>query len=209
MSKQRTVRCGAAIRGYTLIEVLVAMAVLSVVVTTTLGGLTLGARSREAVRAAGLRLAEVQTALTLYEQDLLHAFYRPAVSHRGPELAFAYGLNPNPSRLTLTTLAGLLPEGGRGARSVRVAWFRQGTSLVRTEWLYADRTPLTPSVKAVVLSGVRNYGTAFMDAGHEWRETWPSPQAPKEQDSLPRAARLQLELEDWGEIERIIILRAR
>jgi general secretion pathway protein J len=194
--------------GYTLIEVLVALAVLSVVVTTTLGGLVLGARSRDAIRIQGERLAQLQTALVLYEQDLLHALYRPVHTARGEQPAFVYFPGIARPRLVFTTVEAAGTGEDALARTVRVEWFAKEGTLVRRQWLFADRTALTPSVDTAVLSGVRRYRVQFLDSARQWHSRWPSPQAPKDRDGLPTAVRLDLDLEDWGEIERLFVLRA-
>lgn len=195
------------IRGFTLIELLVAMAIVAIIGVMAFVGLNQVLDQQQIARERAERWREVQLAMRVVLQDLAQLHPRPTRDELGEIF--------QPSLLTNTT-AGYALEFSRGGWSnpaglargtvARIAYDWEDDTLVRYLWPVVDRTLATIPVRTELLSGVENIEVEFMDAGGNWHIDWPPGglQDPSQYVSRPRAIDFQLELEDYGQISRIV-----
>ena len=78
--------------------------------------------------------------------------------------------------------------------------------LDRHHWRVLDRTQTSEPVRVKLLTGVRSVAFRFLSPSQEWVERWPesSGTTPDEDRLRPAAIEVVLELDDWGEIRRVI-----
>jgi hypothetical protein len=94
----------------------------------------------------------------------------------------------------------------------RVGYRVDQDGLWRDHWLVLDRTLATQPVRRRLLDEVRNVRFRYMTPSRDWVERWPSSggtgggQAadPASLRQRPIAVEVVLELEDWGEIRRVV-----
>ena len=67
-----------------------------------------------------------------------------------------------------------------------------------------DRLLEEEPAEVELLDGVLDFRLRFLPADDEWVEVWPAPTLPPDPRLLPRAVEIVFELEDWGEITRIV-----
>jgi len=70
-----------------------------------------------------------------------------------------------------------------------------------------DRTLAQEPVRVSLLSKVRTVRLRFMNASREWVDRWPAGDGdivPGSERLRPAAVEITLDLEDWGEIRRVI-----
>ncbi|MCK9529631.1 MAG: type II secretion system minor pseudopilin GspJ [Gammaproteobacteria bacterium] len=195
-------------RGFTLLELLVALAVFAILAALAYGGLNAILQTRAETERQAARLAELQSALTLLARDLNQAAPRAVRSEYGDVLPALRGgpLAPLPLELT---------RGGWGnrvghARSTlqRVGYAVEDEVLVRHSWRVLDRAQDSTAYPLKVLTGVRRFQVRFMDEGRQWLDDWPPGVLPTQnaQAVQPRllAVEVQIELEDLGEIRRLL-----
>ncbi len=193
------------IYGFTLLEVLIALAIFSVMSMMAYGGLKTILNARNGTERAAERLTELQMAIILIQQDMQHMaprsirteFYSmpregALVVDSGLEyqIAFTRGGNNNPHR---THRSGLY----------RVGYQLEDGELRRLIWPTLDRAEGNVPQKMVLLHGVSEVAFSFLDT--DWSSTWPPPAAQGlgEEDALPRAVEIVLVLDDWGTIKRL------
>ena len=200
----------AAARGFTLLELLVALAVFAILATAAYGGLRNVLVTRAAVETQSQRLAAVQLAFHRLGQDLEQAAPRGVRDEYGEPQAALLGDELADERLILTRAGWDNPLGQPRASLQRVAYRLRDGQLWRLHWPVLDRgSPIEPR-ETMLLDQVRELRLRFVDHNASWRNGWPPPAAdastPRDLDALPRAVEISLTLEDWGEITRLLLL---
>lgn len=188
-------------RGFTLLELLVALAIFSVLATTTYGGLVSILSQRAAVEQQAERLQALQRTYRLLGRELAqfaargirdeYGDPRPPLELGGerPGLEFTHGgwLNP--------------VDRPRGVLQ-RVRYLVDQDRLLRQSWPVLDRAQDSEPVEQALLEQVRELRVRLLDENNEWHEQWPAavllPGQPA--PAAPRAAEVTLELDDLGEL---------
>ena len=198
----------AAGRGFTLLELMVALAVFSIMATAAYSGLRNVLFTRAAVEAQSQRLAAVQLAVFRIEQDIGQAVRRGIRDEYGETQAAMIGGELTNDRLILTRAGWDNPLGQPRADLQRVAYRLREGRLWRLHWDVLDRGGALEPRETLLLEKVRAFRTRFLE-GDEWRNEWPptptdDADRKKKLDVLPRAVEISLTLEDWGEITRLL-----
>jgi general secretion pathway protein J len=196
--------------GFTLIEVLVSVFLLSVLSAFAYETLSYVRKSREATAAAfartrGLELA-VHTLVTDFEQleprpvrDLLGAAVEPALlaDPRTTNVAtLTRGGWPNPVGLPRGTLQ-------------RVTYRLEGGTLIREYRTVLDATLANAPLRRELLTDVVSVKIRYLDSSRQWQDQWPPLVASAATNtqplsSRPMAVEVTLELGDAGRIVRLI-----
>ncbi len=201
----------APARGFTLLELLVALAVFAIMAIAAYSGLRNVLFTRAAVEEQSRRLAAVQMAVYRLEQDVEQTLPRGIRDEYGdPQPALLGGALASDA-LTLTRAGWDNPLGQPRATLQRVAYRLREGRLWRLYWPVLDRGGLVEPRETLLLDRVRKFKVRFLDADDIWQNDWPPPAAgdeTKRRDSaaLPRAVEVNLTLEDWGEITRLFPL---
>ena len=195
-------------RGFTLLELLVALAVFAIMATAAYSGLRNVLFTRAAVEEQSRRLAAVQLAVFRLGQDIEQAVPRGIRDEYGESQAALLGGELADDRLTLTRAGWDNPLGQPRATLQRVAYRLRDGRLWRLHWGVLDRGGLLEPRETLLLERVREFRVRFLDRD-DWRDDWPPPAsdeagAKKDPDALPRAVEIGLTLEDWGEITRLL-----
>lgn len=196
--------------GFTLLELLVALAVFSIMAVAAYGGLRNVLYTRAAVEVQNRRLATVQLAVYRLEQDLEQTVSRGIRDEYGEPQTALFSSTLADDRLTLTRTGWDNPLGQPRASLQRVAYRLREGRLWRLHWPVLDRGSRMEPRETLLLDRVRDFKARFLDQG-EWRDDWPPPASSSETskpdpDRLPRAVEISLTLEDWGEITRLLPL---
>jgi len=196
------------VRGFTLLELLVALFVSAVMFTIGYAGLTQVAGNRAELVAAQRNLGELQRAVRVLGNDLSQIDPRPVRDELGRAVSPAIIAAPGtPSPLAFT-------RGGRPLTSTwtrsslqRIEYLIENGMLVRLSWQVLDKAQGTLASRRVLLRGVRSMKLRFLDAGGQWLDDWPAPGVAPAQAGLrlrPRAIEVILETEAYGPIRRLI-----
>ncbi len=200
-------------RGFTLLELLVALVVFAIMAVAAYSGLSNVLFTRAAVETENRRLAMTQLAFYRLAQDLEQVVQRGVRDEYGEAQPALRG-NVQDSEALLFTRAGWdNPLGQPRATLQRVAYRLREGRLWRLHWTVLDRGGLTEPHEIMLLDRVRELRLRFLDQDNVWRNDWPPPadnssdpaRKPKP-DQLPRAVEISLTLEDWGEITRLLLL---
>ncbi len=190
--------------GFTLLELLVALAIFALLAAMAYGGLRSVLEARASSDAAAARLARLQSTLLMLERDLSQAVDRGVRD--------AYG-DPQPALvgddggLELTRGGYLNPLGGPRSDLQRVAWRLRDGALERADWKVLDRAQDSTPYTAPLLRNVRALHLRFLDARHRWQPSWPPPADGRTAAAgLPLAVEVTLELKDWGTLVRLLPL---
>ena len=197
-------------RGFTLLELLVALAVFAIMASAAYSGLRNVLYTRAAVEEQNRRLAAVQLAVYRLEQDIEQATPRGVRDEYGEPQGALLGGKLTDDRLTLTRAGWDNPLGQPRASLQRVAYRLRDGRLWRLHWPVLDRGGLIEPRETLLLDRVRDFKVQFLDQD-DWRDDWPPPSSSTDDrkpdpDRLPRAVEIRLTLEDWGEITRLLPL---
>jgi general secretion pathway protein J len=194
-------------RGFTLVELLVAMAIVAVIGVMALEGLSQAIQQQSIASERAGRWREIQLAMRIVTQDLAQVHPRPTREELGETFQPSLLANPTAQFPLEFSRGGWSNPGGFTRGTVlRVAYAWQEDALVRFTWPVADRTLATPPQRTELLTGVANLEVRFRAQSGEWFSEWPPRELSGSMSyvSLPRAAELAIELEDFGRIWRIV-----
>ena len=188
------------VRGFTLVEMLVALVVFGLLSAATVGVLVHAADNREAVGARMDRLGEFQRARALIKADLGQAAPRRVRRGDGSAARTAFtGQRPGDAPLWGFVRRGWSNPDGAARASLQYVEYRiAGRQLERTAHAALDgaRAP----APQVVLTGVDATAIGYRYRG-QWNDGWPGGA-----DEIPEAIRLTLDVEGLGTIEQLFLL---
>ena len=211
--------------GFTLIEVLVALAITAVIGVVAYGGLDSALAAMERSEAQGKKLNDVNILLAIMSRDFRQAVPRPVRDEYGDDWVHAFNAPENAlSALEFSRAGWANPRPEQFVRSnmQRVVYVLEEEKIVRESWYVMDRADDSEAVRVAIVSGVKSFKVEYLDdnlsgpgavpvLGGHWRESWPFPypeagQQPSE--ALPLAVKVTVDLEGWGEIIRLFELPA-
>lgn len=197
-------------RGFTLVEILVAVMITSILSIMAFEAMQQALTNRERVRAQADRLRAVQFAIRTLVQDFSQ------VSPRAIREPVGEGFQPallarttDATEVSLTRGGWMNAAGTQRSSLQRVRYSVRDAVLTRDYWLVLDAQLDPAPVSRELLTGVQAFRVRFMNDGHAWQEGWPPPPISGTQDERwlrwrPIAVEVTIELEDWGRITRII-----
>ena len=195
-------------RGFTLLELLVAMAIFAILGTLALSGYTELQRQSEYAEQRLQRTREVQRAIQTIAQDLGQIEPRPIREPLGETLLPAVLATESIEYGVQFTRSGWSNTAGLARPTLqRVGYRLDGEGLWRDHWPVLDRTLAMEPVRVKLLGQVRTVRFRFMNASREWVDRWPASDGTGfagVERMRPAAVEITLELEDWGVIRRVI-----
>ncbi len=185
-------------KGFTLLELLVAMVIFSLMSVMAYGGLYNVITGNEVIAQQEQRLKELQRTMMFLERDLRQLVPRPRNTGAGntPAKSFDYGLdsdglmeftragNPNPIAVARSSLQ-------------RVRYDLEEKVLSRKSWALVDHIDLEPT-SMKLLKDVESIELRLLDKNREWQINW------KEAKFIPLAVEITIDHTHWGKIKRLI-----
>lgn len=193
-------------RGFTLLELLVALSIFSVLSVMAYGGLQTVITTKNATQQAADRIAEVQLVMTRISNDLRQVVSRKVRDEYGDFLQAMQSSKNGDGTMAWTRLGYRNPARLKRSNIQRVAYKLEQQKLIRITWPVLDRAQDTESMETEVLSNVESIEWRFLNNEKEWVSSWPEEGENTELSALPKAAEFTLELQDWGKIRRLILL---
>jgi general secretion pathway protein J len=194
-------------RGFTLLELLVALAVFAIMATAAYSGLQSVLLTHARVESEAKRLAQLQMAFHILERDIEQAAPRGIRDEFGQPRPALEGGALNGNALVTFSRAGWDNPLGQGRSTLqRLSYRLQNTQLVRAHWNTLDRGGLNEARETPLLDHVQQASLRFLDDQNAWQSSWPPSGSDGEPTGLPRAVEISLTLNDWGEITRLFRL---
>lgn len=191
-----------AARGFTLLEMLLAVAVVASLSALATVGFSQLVRAQTVGGEQGARLAQVQRTSAQLQRDLSQADARPVREgyHGSLEAALLGGNTP---LLAFSQAGWRNPAAAPRGPLQRVEYSFESGELRRRAWPVLDRAPDSVPEVRTLIDRVKSVEAEFLGSDG-WVPSWPP--AGADPGSLPRAVRIELELVDLGRIERLIEL---
>jgi len=194
-------------RAFTLIEVLVAMAVFAVLAGFAYSTLGQTLLSAEILNERMDRLQALQRTMRLLTDDLQQLAPRPIRDELGDNLRPALDTGfQSGFALELTRSGWSNPIVLPRSTQQRAAYRIEDGELIRFHWYTLDRTLSNEPVSVTLLDGVEGLQFRFLVDNNDYTEQWPPLNLPGAVGARqrPRAVEVTLLLEEEGEIRRLI-----
>jgi len=207
--------------GFTLIEVLIALAITAFVAIIAYTSLSSVISGVESTRTAATRNYELNRALMILTRDLRQFTARPVVDEFGVREPALSGGELSRYLLSFTRSGWNNPNGHRRSNLQRVNYLLEDNALWRESYNVLDRVSNSQPQKVKLLEGVEEVSIIFLssldaidlgDSGkgldtRNWLDNWiVDTSTPGASLPPPAALELSLQIKGWGEIRRLYAL---
>jgi general secretion pathway protein J len=192
----------AGAHGFTLLELVVAIAIAALMFAMGYGTITQALGSRASIKHQQERLLELATTMRILEQDFVQLTPRPVRQPVGdepsqPSLQASPGgsqssgpvtslgsasstpswsqstTSGTPPLVMLTRSGWTNPTGLQRSELQRVAYFLENGTLRREYWYVLDPVLSSTTARRDLLTHVKSVTFQFMDLTHTWQTFWP------------------------------------
>jgi len=183
--------------GFTLLELLVAMVIFSLMSVMAYGGLSNVITGNEVIAKQEKQLKELQRTMMFLERDMRQLVPRPrSTGFNEFAKAFEYGLDSE-GLVEFTRAGNPNPIGLKRSSLQRVRYDIEEKTLVRKTWALVDHINLEPTTMNL-LKDIESFELRLLDRNNQWQENW------KELKEIPRAVEINIDHKQWGKIQRLI-----
>lgn len=198
--------------GFTLLELLVALAIFALLAVMSYAGLSTVLNTEQAVDTEMDRLTEIQRSVAFITRDIQQTVDRPVRDAYGdprPALAGSTLLaTAETPVLELTRNGYRNPLGTNRSTLQRVAYRVADHTLLRDTWRVLDRAQDSQPDSVTLCTGINALQIRYLDQDQNWHEQWPPQDSQYQGPAIPLAVEVTLELDDWGDIVRLLPLAA-
>ncbi|MDF1646265.1 MAG: type II secretion system minor pseudopilin GspJ [Legionellaceae bacterium] len=187
------------IKGYTLIEVIIALAIFAIIGTLSVGLLSRAFDTKARLSAQITPLSDVQLAITRINQDAAQIVARAIRDHDMKKIPAFVASAQNIE----FTRGGFVRPNEKTPESTlrRVALSCENNQLVRKSWAKLDGFIRDKPQKQILLEHLDKCGFSFTSSRHTWSDEWRGGDV-----LLPSSFKLYLSIKNLGEIAPIFII---
>ena len=206
--------------GFTLVEVLIAMAITAFVSLLSYQTLSTALAGIESARTESERLHEINRAFTVLSRDVRQMTNRPVRDEFGQMASAVSGGELARDPLRLTRSGWHNSTGAPRSTLQRVAYRLEEDKLLRLSYPVLDRTTAIEPTETVLIDGVEVFELRFLPSVNAlevdrnqvidrrfWQENWVADVGFTDKIIDPPAAiEVRVILSDWGELERLYVM---
>jgi len=190
-------------RGFTLVEVLVALAILAITAALAYRGTAALVDGEARLTAEAARWRTLDAVFTRFEGDVRQAQPRSVRVGAAREPAWLAATEAHGSSAIVFSRAGPEFDADPGAAGQRVGYRVRDETLEVVYWPGLDRPTASRETAWPLMRGVLRMRIEHRGADGSWRDTWPG----ADNAAVPRAVRVQLVLATGEAVERWFALR--
>ena len=172
-------------RGFTLLELMVAIVLFSMISTAAYKLLTSVTRAHEVTQSILHGLDKLQRSEIIVEQDLFQISARPITDEAGQRPALQVP-GSGTMLMEFTRSGWQNPLQAERSNLQRVAYAHEGSELVRYYWSTLDRMATTPRIRQLLMTEVSSVNVRLLDQGKRWLTRWPHSPLVADQNNLTR-----------------------
>jgi len=183
-------------RGFTLLEILIAVAIFSLVSTATFSMLQQTIKASDVFDDKASYLVELQRAQRLLQQDFSQVVARTVRDQYGDVLPAVMSENMSwGTAIEVSRTGRANPLGKPRSNVLRLRYFFDGEKVIRRTWKQLDRAPEAEYLDQVVLKSVKTWQVRFLNSDKQWRDSWPE-DLEGTKTTLPNAFEIKLSLDN-------------
>ncbi|NQD35668.1 type II secretion system minor pseudopilin GspJ [Permianibacter sp. IMCC34836] len=209
-------------RGFTLIEVLVAVLIFGLIGIGAYSTLDTAQDAQQILRVRGERFMQLQRAVTTFSRDYQQRAFRRVRDSYGDRLPVVQGVSDDTDTWIAFTRSGWRNPAQLPRSSLEhVRYALEEGRLIRYSYLLLDQAQQPVIQKRVLLDGISKMELKFRpnvdlsalqtfdnksEVGDDWLDEWPvgGRQNTEDSEKAPRALKLTLEVEGIGEVHRVL-----
>ena len=195
------------IRGFTLLELLVAMSVFSILASIAYGGLSAVLTNNDHHERVSQRLSALQTTYVFLQRDIEQAIYRSIRVDETQKLPALYSIPNEDLLLELTRTGWQNPLEQQRSELQRISYHINDGKLYRGYWNSIDRTQNAIQHETLMLSDFKSIQIRFLDTENKWHSVWPPYGKDDPNDQLPIAIETTIDSDGFGSIVRLFSLK--
>ena len=187
-------------KGFTLLELLVAMSIFSFMSIMAYGGLSNILTSDKVLEEKEKKLKTLERTMMFIELDFRQMVARPRRSGYDQfDKSLVYGFDSE-GVVEFTRAGNSNPAGLVRSSLQRVRYNLQDKKLSRMSWSLVDHIDAEP-INMSLLEDVELFELRLLDSKNEWQVNWAA------EKEIPRAIEVTLEHKYWGKIIRLIPIK--
>lgn len=198
-------------RGFTLLELMIAISIFALVGLGTYRMLDAVMKADAVTRANEQALRELTRAIGVLDRDIQQIVARPVRDAYGDHRAAVYfdiHAGDGVAVVEFTRTGWRNPTGMVRSQLQRVRWRLAGDTLERVYWTVLDQAADSQGRVQKILGDVESMQWRYLDAKGQWQTQWPVSLDSKDEPEtllsvLPTAIELQLEHRRFGELKRL------
>ncbi len=206
--------CRKRTNGFTLVELLVAVAIFATIAVMAGTGLRSVLTARDVAEENADRLSELQRGINIIQNDITQIINRKVRDQYGDTLPAIEGSSSD-GYIIFTRTGVQNPLKIRRSSLQRVAYLIDDTDLVRQAWYYVDGAIDESAQESVIITDIDSLEFAFINESNKWEEQWPtagsatsstSNNKMPDPDPMPKGIEVRMNLIDYGEITRLFAI---
>ncbi len=206
MTALKTSRCTRLLQnGFTLLEVLVAITIFSIMSVTALTGMKSIMDAQQKVEQVDGVITALQRSLFYLDQDfqfIINRDVRGAYGSTQPSLQAGASVT---ELILMTVMNRKNPLKQARSSLMRVGYHLEDETLIRKSYQQLDGASEEQSAQRVLLTEIEEVQIRFLDESNSWQSYWPPPSA-SAGSNFPKAIEINLVHKQMGKITRLFQL---
>jgi general secretion pathway protein J len=191
-------------RGFTLLELLLAIAIFSIIASFAYAGLDVVLDTKQQTEEHLEQLSKMQLGMHLLQMDIEQAVDRPVRNEYGDREPALRSSEQAELLLELTRSGYANPMKQPRSQLQRVAYLLEEETLYRISWPVLDRAQDTEPRRQALFSGVESLSLSFFDKEMKQQTRWPPLSSGSEADNgLPKGIEMVIESKTMGSLRRL------
>jgi general secretion pathway protein J len=190
--------------GFTLLEILIALFIFTLLSLMLTGALRGVIDAQEATENKAERLRTLQMALLIMSRDVEQSINRPILSETGKQESAFVGDDKSFS----LTRTGYANPNFKFAHSTleRIRYSVDEEGLWRETWEALDLAPAAKSHKRKLLADLKQFYVEYLDGDGRLHTNWPFDR--QGEQALPRALQVTITFPKWGKMTQVYLIEA-
>jgi len=189
--------------GFTLLEVLVAITIFTIMSVTALTGMKSIMDAQQKVEQVDGVITALQRTLSYLDQDFQYLINREARDEYGNPQASIKADTGGYQLILITTMNRKNTLNQQRSSLMRVGYNLDEETLVRQAYQQVDGASEEQSNQRTLLTDIEEVQIRFMDKNNNWQLYWPTPGAVSSGSTLPKAIEFNLLHKQMGKITRL------
>jgi general secretion pathway protein J len=189
--------------GFTLIELMIALAILALVAVLGYRALASLTASEAQLTAEAQHWRDLDAFFARIEEDMREALPRDVRTSRGSEAAWIGDVDDAGNAELRFSRAGPEFSSEPGSAGQRIGYRMRNGSVEILYWPRLDQPESVQPQAYALAAGILQFRVDYLDTSGNWRARWPA----LGESAVPRAVRVGITLADGEEIERWLALR--